>query len=334
MREADGPGGGMTAALLALALSAMAPAAIDGVLLNRTSGRPASGVEVRLLRMSAAGSEAVQTVKTDAQGRFVFQQTPEAVHYLLEAQHQGVAYTQMLAPGAAQQSVELAIYDVVRTTDAARLIQRIVFLEPDSERLNVNETWLFRNDGRVTWYDPQAGALRFFLPEAAGENVTVMVTAPGGMPVPRSARKTGRRGLFFVDFPIKPGETRFDVSYTLPTPQAFTGRVERPEVPTRLVVPTGVTLKGEGLESLGQDPSLRAAIFEIKGRREFAVEISGSGSLRGAVEEDAGPSIESIPPRVYDSLPWILGPTIAALILGFVLLYRSSPAIPTAGGRR
>ncbi len=311
-----------------------ASAAIDGTLINRTTGKPAPQVEVRLIGMTAAGSEPIEVVKTDSQGRFAFQKTPEAVHYLLEAQYRGVTYTRMLAPGAAHKDVELIVYDVTRRSDAARLTQRIVFLEPDSRQLRVSETWLFRNDGVLTWYDPTRGAFRFYVPEAAGDQVSVTVTAPGGMPVPRSPQKTKRPGWFQTDFPIKPGETRFDISYILPAPQAFSTRMEYPEVPTRLVAPPGVTLRGEGLQSLGQDPSLRAAIFEIKGRREFAVEITGSGALGAASEEDFGPGLEQILPRLYDNLPWVLGPALAALAFGFLSLYRGGSAGGIAGDRR
>jgi len=326
----------MKLAAAALALAATAQATIDGTVVNRTSGRPAPGVQVRLIRMSAGGPEPVETVKSDPQGRFSFQRTPEAVHYVLEAQHQGVTYTAMLPPGATQRDVELTVYDVTRRAGTARLAQRIIFLEPDPGRLNVNETWLFNNDTRLTWHEP-GGALRFFAPPEVGEKVTVMVTAPGGMPLPRQARRRRAGDLLELDFPIKPGETRFDLSYTLPTPTLFATRVPYPEAPTRLVVPAGVALKGEGLTSLGEDPSLRAMIYEVKGRKQFAVQIAGQGSLSApAAEQDAGPSLEQILPRVYDRLAWILGPALATLALGFLLMYRSRPAgaVDRTPGRR
>ncbi len=324
-----------TAVPAALALASAALAAIQGTAVNRTTDKPAAGLEVRLIRMSAAGPETLGSVQADAQGRFAFPNVPEAVHYLLEAQWDGVTYSRMVAPGETQGPVELAVYDAARRPGAAHLTQRIVFLEPGPDRLTVNETWLFRNDGRLTYHDPEAGAFRFYLPEEAGGKVTVMATAPGGMPLARPAEKTRAPGLYRVAFPIKPGETRFDLSYSLPSGKAFSSRMPYPEAPVRLVVPAGVTVQGQGLEALGQDPSLRANIFQLKGRSEFAVEISGSGSLAQAgSDEDSGPSLEQILPRVYDGLPWILAPALAALALGFALLYRSRPSAGPAGGRR
>jgi hypothetical protein len=309
---------------VALLMAGAAGAAVRGVVMNRTTDKPAAGIAVTLMSMSAAGMQPVETVTTDAQGRFVFTKAPEAVHYLIEAQLDGVTYNRMVAPGEAVGEVELAVYHATDRPEP-RPEQRIVFLEPAADALRVNETWLYRNDGKRTLYAPGAATLRFFVPEAAGNEVTVMVTAPGGMPVPRRAEREPRGGLYRLAFPVKPGETRFDVSYTLPAASGFTARMPYPQTPTRLVVPAGVTLRGEGVEAVGPDPSGRAMIYEIRGRREFAVEIEGRGVL-AELSEEAGPSLEQIPPAIYDRLAWILAPAAAALFLGFWLLYRTSPA--------
>lgn len=304
-----------------LLLASTAWAAIEGTVVDRTTDRPVAGVEVRLVRMGDTGPETAGSVLTDSAGRFRFQPPAAAVHYLLEVRYDGVLYNRMVPPEEAARPVELTVYRATRNRDAARLTQRIVFLEPGSEGLSVTETWLWRNDGRRTWNDPQEGALRFFVPENAAQPPAVTVTAPGGMPVPRPARKAGE--LWQVDFPLKPGETRCDVTYSLPASGAFSTRMPYPDVPTRLVVAPGVILSGEGLQSLGQDPSLGASIFEIRGRKEFRVQIQGTGSLRAAVEEDAGPSIEPMLPRIYEGWPWVVIPTALSLALGFLLLYRT-----------
>jgi len=312
---------------LILILASSAAAAVRGVVMNRTTDKPAAGIAVTLISMSAAGMQPVETVTADAQGRFAFGRAPEAVHYLVEAQLDGVTYNRMVAPGEAAGEVELAVYHAT-ARPAPRPAQRIVFLEPGADALRVSETWLYRNDGKRTLYDPQSPSLRLFLPEAARGEVSVMVTAPGGMPVPRRAEPEARSGVYRVVFPIKPGETRFDLTYTLPSAAGFTARMLYPEAPTRLVVPAGVTLRGEGLEAVGPDPSGRAMIYEIRGRREFAVEIEGRGMLAD-LTDDAGPSLDQIPPAIYERLSWVLAPAVAVLVLGFWLLYRISPATKT-----
>lgn len=310
---------------VALLIPALAFSAVDGTVANRTTGKPQANATVTLFKLGGAGPEALESVKTGADGRFRIAHDPvPQTPYLIETAWDGVTYNHMLPPGTPHHELQLEVFDSARKPDAARPNQRIVFLEP-GERLSVSEAWLFRNDSKLAYNDPDGGTFRFFLPEAAGGKVTVMATAPQGLPIARAAEKTGRAGLYKVDFPIKPGESRIDVSYTLP-PGAFSGKSAYKDVLTRLVVPGGVTLEGAGLASLGQDPHMRAEIYETKGA-EIAVQIKGTGSLRTAApaEEEAGPSIQQILPRIYDKLAWILVPAFLVLLFGFLLLYRMAP---------
>ncbi len=318
----------MRKAVLSLCLLACAAAAaVRGVVVNRTSGKPAPGVAVRLMSMGAAGMQELETAITDAQGRFTFSKTAQAVHYLVEAQLDGVTYNRMVAPAETAGEVELAVYEVARKP-TPRPAQRIVFLEPLADELRVNETWLFRNDADRTLYDAQSPTLRFWTPAELMGEVSVTVTAPGGMPIPRPV-EADADGTHRIRFPIKPGETRFDVSYSLPPQSQFASRMLYPEAPTRLVVPAGVTLEGEGVEVVGPDPSGRAMIYEVRGRKQFAVTLAGRGLLQAA-EDAGGPSLDQIPPALYDRLWWVLGPSLAALALGFLLLYRAPGRAPDA----
>ena len=38
----------------------------------------------------------------------------------------------------------------------------------------------------------------------------------GGMPIGAPVIKTAKPDVYAVDFPVKPGDTRFDVTYTVP----------------------------------------------------------------------------------------------------------------------
>jgi hypothetical protein len=110
----------------------------------------------------------------------------------------------------------------------------------------------------------------------------------------------------------------------------FSGKSLQDGAPLRLVAPMGVTLTGAGLESLGQEPHTQASVYGVKGQ-EYKVEIQGTGTLRAAqeaMEEDAGPSIEQILPRIYTKVYWIVGLGLGVLALGFILLYRRSSLMP------
>jgi hypothetical protein len=302
---------------LALWLSlATAFAAVDGTVQNRTTGRPQAGAMVLLFKFGQAGPEMLASTKSDAEGRFSFAQAVEGEPHLIEVAHEGVTYNLMLPPGTPAANLEVEVFDSSKRPGHARLAQHMVLLEPAGQQLNVSETFLFNNDGNLTYHDPAHGTLRFLVPEAAKDSLKVMAQAPEGMPVERAAEPAGQPGVYKLNFAIKPGETRIDVAYAMPftIPGSFAGRLFARGVPTRLVVPSGVALSGEGLKALGQEPSSRAGIYEVN-EAEYQVNIEDAG-------DEGGPSIKQILPRVYDRLGAILTPAFVILALGFILLYR------------
>ncbi len=307
-------------------------AAVEGTVINQTTGKPQPAAAVTLYRLSQTAMEPVAKADSDAQGRFRLEQSGEGP-LLIEAVHGGVAYYLMVQPGAPVSGLQLNVFDSTRVPGSAKVSQRMVLFEPLGEELAVTETVLFSNEGKTTYNDPARGTLRFYLPDAAKGEARVMAQAPQGMPVQKEARKTSAPGVYSVDFPIKPGETRFDVSYRVPFSGAgkFTGRAPGADVPIRLVAPVGVTIQGAGLVPLGQEPSTQASLFEVKGS-EYTVEIQGTGTLRAqeaAAEDDSGPGIDTILPGIYDRAPWIAGLAAAILALGFVLLYRRGAPAPS-----
>jgi hypothetical protein len=147
------------------------------------------------------------------------------------------------------------------------------------------------------------------------------------MPIQQAADKTSTPNVYKLAFPIKPGETRIDIGYSLPftAPGTFEGKILYKGGPTRLVAPNGVTIKGDNIQPIGQEPRTQASIYDVKGTA-FKVEISGAGSLRQAddsSDDSSGPTFEQIPPKVYSNMKWILTLAFAILTLGFILLYRA-----------
>ena len=59
-----------------------------------------------------------------------------------------------------------------------------------------------------------------------------------------------------MDFAVKPGETRFDLNYTVPYTEgaSYQGKIVTKDENTYLIAPNGVTLKGDELNDLGHEP--------------------------------------------------------------------------------
>ena len=320
-----GPSCGLMAALL---LASCGFAAIDGKVLNQTTGKPQPGATVTLYKLGQAGPEQIESVKSGADGRFhITQDVQGPGPRLVQAAYDDVTYNRILPPGSPSNDVTVVVYNSSKQPGAAKVTQHMVLVEPARGQLVVSESYIFRNDGKMTYNDVDDGTLRFFLPASANGAVKVEATAPQGMPIPQAADKTSTANVYKLAFPIKPGETRIDVGYNLPfnAPGTFEGKILYKGGPTRLVAPNGVTIKGDNIQPIGQEPRTQASIYDVKGTA-FKVEISGTGSLRQAndsADDASGPTFEQIPPKVYGNMKWILVLAFGILTLGFILLYRA-----------
>jgi hypothetical protein len=152
------------------------------------------------------------------------------------------------------------------------------------------------------------------------------------MPIARTAEKTAIPNVYTVNYPVKPGETHFDLAYVMPagSPGVLERKVMNGGGPLRIVVPKGVTVAGGNLKNLGTEPRTQASIYEVQGD-EYKVEFTGTGSLRppaeaagGAQQQGDQPEIEARKPRIYDRLYPMLGLVGMILFCGFFLLYRKT----------
>ena len=107
------------------------------------------------------------------------------------------------------------------------------------------------------------------------------------------------------------------------------GKVVSKDENTYLIVPTGVTLKGEGLNDLGVHQQTQAHIYGLT-KPAYTIQLTGSlapppAGASDSQAESEGPKIEQVMPRVYGNRYLILGSALGILALGFALLYRMSP---------
>ena len=110
-------------------------------------------------------------------------------------------------------------------------------------------------DPSLTYYDPVNSNFLYVPPEVKGP-ISVTVNPAGGMPIQRPALKTKEPNVYKIDYPVRPGETRFrpelhrahhqsdDLHRASCTPNAR--RQSRD--------PNGVTVKSDDLELAGTEP--------------------------------------------------------------------------------
>lgn len=322
-------------AFLAFCVNAFA---VDGVVLNGTTKKPQPGVAVKLVQPSASGMQQLGKTTSGPDGKFVIDKEIPPGPGLLQATYQGATYNQILTPVSPKSGVELTVYESTNKPGSVEGKEHMILLEPDATAIRVTEMFMLNNNSSVTFNDSVKGSVQFYLP-AGARDAKAVITAPGGMPITRPAVKTAQAGIYKVDYPLKPGETRIDVNYTAPPAEKFSGKVVASLGATHLVTPPSVTITGDGIEPLGQEPQTQAHLYNLTGL-DYNVLVQGFGSMRGpaegaaegagqdaAADEDTGaPQVVVADARIYSRKWWVLGLTFGILLLGGTLLYRRGPA--------
>lgn len=336
----------LQAGFLSLGLTSLAWASIDGTVINRTTGKPAGGVRMTLVKPGQNGMQTIGTATSDPAGHFVFEKDqPGGGPQLLQADFGGVNYNKLMTPNIPTSNVEMDVYEVSKSPEVARVAERMMVLEPSSSQIGVTETIIIQNESKTTFNNDKLGGLKFFLPPAANGQSRVQAQSSQGMPLPRAAEKTKEQDVMQVNFPVKPGQTEFEVSYVLPagSPFTFRGRVVgvkgMPNSPLRLVAPPGVTLAGTDLQKVGTEPKTQATIYTVTAASNFSADITGTGTLHPAssdaqtADDSESPEVTEGQPQIYRHLGWLVTLAFSALGLGLVVLFRSSPVRPPHGER-
>ncbi len=315
-------------------------ASVKGTVRNATTGKPAAGVTLTLLTFQG-GMRPIDEAVGGLDGRFEFaKELPEVpsgqpLLGAVRAEFEAVGYTEIVSRDANIEDLDIVVYSA-SGQNLPKPAGRIVILEPGESEIVINESYQFFNvSNPPVTYSSEQGTLRFFLPPEAKGIAQVSGTGPAGMPLTSTGLPSGEENIYKVDFPLKPGENRVDVTYLLPRAEGMPLELLSiyRGVPTRVAVPEGAALAGEGLRSLGQEPGTRATIYEAPAAAKVSLSVTGTGSLRkaaGAAGAAAGGSGESgisiQPAPVASELPWIVGLTVLIFGIGFVHLLTSADA--------
>lgn len=190
--------------------SAFAADRVSGTVQDRTTGKPAVGDEVVLLRLGEGMEEEVRA-KTDAQGAFSFNLA--AGQHLIQVSHQGVKYDQPLsAPG----EIEISVFDVVPNIPGLSGTMGIAQLESDGKVLKITEMYAIRNNSNPPFTQSKPDNFEITIPPKAEFDSVEARRAEGLWLKVNPNPVKGKSGKFGLNFPIRPGDTLFKFTYHLP----------------------------------------------------------------------------------------------------------------------
>ncbi len=219
--------------LLASPLAAFgAGPSITGLVTDRTTGKISPGDTVALISLNGSMQVAAQT-KTGADGRYTLD-TPDAGVHLIRVDHQKAAYFQPAPQGA--HTVDVDVYDVAPSVEGIVTEADVLSMQSGpGGTLHVSEDFFVRNSSQPARTQLSDHAYEFYLPEGVKLEGTAAM-GPGGMPVSSSPVPLPGKGHYAFVFPVRPGQTRFQVQYTLPYDGKAMSWAQREALPTENLV--------------------------------------------------------------------------------------------------
>ena len=206
------------ALILTITLGAYAAAeTVTGTVKNATTGKPAPGDDVVLIKLGNGMEEAART-KADSKGNFSFKYDDQGPH-LIRAIHQGVTYHRMAPPGTT--SVEVEVNDVAKKVDGVSLTADVMRFQVEQGQLEVMRLFAVSNTSNPPKTQMNDKNFEFYLPDGA-KIVQSTATTAGGNPLNQAPVPQSEKNRYAFIFPLRPGETRFEVAYQLSYPGTIT----------------------------------------------------------------------------------------------------------------
>jgi hypothetical protein len=275
--------------------------------------------------------------------------------YVIWVKHQNVNYTHVAQPGAG--AAEISVFDAAPEVKGIKISEHIKFIQADAGKMNVDELYTLENHSTPARTKSGQRAFEIYLPDGA----TVQdadAKVPGGIPLKAGLAPTGEQNQYGFAYPIRPGQTQFHISYTLP----YTGKLKLvPKIPSTIdhilvVVPNSINIiPAPGAVFVPTtDPQIKNMKMLVAGnvtpQQQLGFEIEGSGlmprdeqraSAQGPANPEAnednrpggGLGVPNEKPDPLHSGQWaFLGVLSGFLALGAFLVYFSNRSETAAAG--
>jgi hypothetical protein len=202
----------LLAAIISLALASAAAQTLTGTVTNGTTNKPAVGDEVLLIEFTSGMNVAAKT-KADSNGKFSFQLTGAPGPHLIRAIHQGVTYHQMAPPGV--NTADVNVYDVATKVADLSVTADVLRFQADSGTMQGVRLFVVNNASSPAKTQMNDHNFEFYVPPGA-KIEQVQARAPNGQPISAEAVPQADKNRYAINFPLRPGETQFQMEFTLP----------------------------------------------------------------------------------------------------------------------
>lgn len=351
-------------AFLLFSAAAALASTITGTVTDRTTGKPSAGDTIAVIN-TAQGMDEIAKVTSDAKGSFSVT-APDGGQILLHITHAGAEYFKSVPPNTP--SVDIDVYDSARKIDGIAGEALVFRAETDAsgKTLNITENFFIQNASTPPRTEYGANTFDFYLPKDA-QVAQTLASSPGGLPTnTKVVTIDAANGHYAFTFPIRPGETRFQVEYTLPYTgkQPFSLKLSIPTGDVAVMLPKSMQFQGATAFQPLNDPSVvnsqsydahnpafgQPIAFTLAGTGQLPQDNAAGSSQAGADQTgNVGPASQTAggsrpggglgapedPDATNDPWSkykwWILSGLGLALVIGAGLMLKNTPATAVAG---
>jgi hypothetical protein len=206
---------------------------------------------------------------------------------LVRAEKGGVNYFKMLTPGST--SINLDVYDAASSVEGISGSADVIRLQTQGSALQATELFAIRNASSPPRTLASAATFEFVLP-AGAQIDEAQAQAPNGQPISATATPAKEKNHYAFSFAIKPGETRFQVSYHLPYSgtASFTPQFTRNFDHYVLLMPSTMSFSpkdAKQFQAMTNQPGSNVQVsIHAQTGQELGYTISGTGTM---VDEQA-----------------------------------------------
>jgi len=280
----------LLAFILSLALATSVAQTLTGTVTNGTTNKPAVGDEVLLINL-ANGMDVGGSTKVDSNGKFSFKITVPGPH-LIRAVHQGVNYHQMAPPGV--NTADVQVYDVATKVADLSVTADVIRFQADSGTMQGVRLFVVSNTSSPAKTQMNDRNFEFYLP-AGAKIEQLQARSPNGQPIAADAVPQAEKNRYAIAFPLRPGETQFQVEFTLP----YSGEIKidpKPLYPAAhlvIVLPKTMQFKAADSGSFQsmQDPNQGDSNVEVaqqtKPGQQLGFTLKGNGVITESTGETA-----------------------------------------------
>ena len=265
---------------------------LTGTVKNGTTNKPAAGDDVVLLSLGQGMEEAGRT-KTDAKGNFSLKLDNATSPHLVRAIHEEVTYHRMAPPGTT--SVEVQVYDVSKKVEGISVTADVMRFQAQGSELQGIRLFAVNNASDPPRTQMSDQNFEFYLPDGAQIDQSMAMTA-GGQPINSAPVPQKEKNRYVFLFPLRPGETQFQVSYHMPYSgsASFDPKTLYGAKHFVVVMPKAMQFTagpGTAFQSMN-DPRQGDAVVQVASNttagQALAFKISGTGTLSEPGDDSQG----------------------------------------------